>query len=165
MTAIFSLLAGGEWVDDVNALRAGGLGAAILGMTPAAASTVGTFLRAFTSGHARQLDAVQEDLHQRAWAVGARPIEKVLRLDLDSPLIETYGLQKQGGMHFTYLHTRGYHPLLAVIAESGEGGHSRLREGRASSGRGPRGFARHALTRRGRQGELGAGVVRPGSGC
>jgi hypothetical protein len=62
MTAIASLLAGGEYVDDVNALRVGRLGADILGVTPAAASTVGTFLRAFTSGHARQLDAVQEDL-------------------------------------------------------------------------------------------------------
>jgi hypothetical protein len=164
MTAIFSLLAGGEWVDDVNALRAGGLGAAILGVAPAAASTVGIFLRAFTSGHARQLDAVQEDLHQRAWAVGARPIEKVLKLDLDSTLIETYGLQKQGGKHFTYLHTRGYHPLLAVIAESGEVVHSRLREGRASSGRGAGGFARQALARLGRLGKLVEVVVRADSG-
>src|SRR5262249_57673523 len=66
MTAIASLLAGGEWMGDINALRADGLGAEILGLTPAAASTVGTFLRAFTVGHVRQLDAVQEDLHDRA---------------------------------------------------------------------------------------------------
>ena len=57
-----------------------------------------------------------------------------MKLDLDSTLIETYGLQKQGSQGFTYLHTRGYHPLLAVIAKSGEIVHSRLREGRASSG-------------------------------
>jgi hypothetical protein len=42
-----------------------------------------------------------------------------VKLDLDSTLIETYGLQKQGGSGFTYLNTRGYHPL-AVIAETGE---------------------------------------------
>jgi len=48
MTAIASLLAGGDHVDDINALRGGRVGAEILGVTPAAASTVGTFLRAFT---------------------------------------------------------------------------------------------------------------------
>lgn len=116
MTMIGSLLAGGEWMEDVNALRAGGLGAEILGVSPAAASTVGTFLRAFTAGHARQLDAVQEDLHRRAWAAGAGPREPVLKLDLDATVVETYGLKKQGGREFTYQHTRGYHPLLAVRA-------------------------------------------------
>src|SRR5215472_8835313 len=48
LTLIASLLAGGECVDDVNALRAGHVGAEVLGVRPAAASTVGTFLRAFT---------------------------------------------------------------------------------------------------------------------
>jgi len=116
LTVIASLLGGGEWVDDVNALRVGGLGAEVLGVAPAAASTVGTFLRAFTAGHVRQLDAVQEDLHQRAWESGARPQEPTLKLDLDSTVIETYGLLKQGGKHFTYQQTRGYHPLLATIS-------------------------------------------------
>ena len=45
-------------------------------------------------------------------------------------MIETYRLQKQGGKDFTYLNTRGYHPLLAVIAETGEVVHSWLREGK-----------------------------------
>jgi hypothetical protein len=39
LTAVASLLAGGEYVDDVNALRAGRVGAEILGVAPAAAST------------------------------------------------------------------------------------------------------------------------------
>jgi hypothetical protein len=65
-------------------LRAGRVCAEVVGVRPAAASTVGTFLRAFTSGHARQLDAVQEDLHQRAWAAGARPRSRIVKLDLDS---------------------------------------------------------------------------------
>ena len=164
MTAIASLLAGGEYVNDVNVLRSGGMVAEILGVAPAAASTVGSFLRAFTPGHARQLDAVQEDLHQRAWAAGARLGEKTVKLDLDSTLIETYGLQKQGGKHFTYLHTRGYHPLLAVIAETGEVVHSRLREGRAAAGRGAGSFARQALARLGRLGRLNEVVVRADSG-
>jgi hypothetical protein len=163
MTMIGSLLAGGEWMEDVKALRAGGLGAEILGVSPAAASTVGTFLRAFTAGHARQLDAVQEDLHRRAWAAGAGPKEPVLKLDLDATVVETYGLKKQGGKEFTYLHTRGYHPLLAVLAESGEVVHSRLRGGRATSGRGAGSFARQALARV-RRGTVGQVVVRADSG-
>ncbi len=77
---------------------------------------------------------MQKDLHQRAWSAGARPVEKAVKLDLDSTVIEPYGLQKLCGKHFTYLHTRGYHPVLAVIAETGEVVHSRLREGRATAG-------------------------------
>jgi Transposase DDE domain group 1 len=164
MTVIASLLAGGEWMDDVNALRAGQVGREVLGVSPAAASTVGTFLRAFTAGHVRQLDAVQEDLHQRAWDAGARPAGTTLKLDLDSTVIETYGLQKQGGKHFTYLNTRGYHPLLAVLAETGEVVHSRLREGKASAGRGAASFARQALVRLGRLGPHQEVVVRADSG-
>jgi hypothetical protein len=49
----------------------------------------------------------------------------VVKRDLDSTMIETYGLLKQGGKDFTYLNPRGYHPLLAVVAETGEVLHSR----------------------------------------
>src|SRR5579859_6403354 len=91
MTVVASLLAGGDQIDDVNGLRSVGEGtAAVLGVQPAAASTVGTFLRAFTSGHARQLDAVIEKMFQRAWALGAGAQEEVIKLDLDSSLIETF---------------------------------------------------------------------------
>ena len=87
-----------------------------------------------------------------------------MKLDLDSTVIETYGLHKQGGSGFTYLNTRGYHPLLAVIAETGEVVHSRLREGKASSGRGASSFARQALARLKRLGLLDEIVVRADSG-
>jgi hypothetical protein len=87
-----------------------------------------------------------------------------VKLDLDSTVIETYGLQKQGGKDFTYLNTRGYHPLPAVIAETSEVVHSRLREGRASSGRGASSFARQALARLKCLGLLDEIVVRADSG-
>ena len=61
MTLIATILVGGDTIDDANALRAGNA-ATVLGHRPAAASTLGTFLRAFTAGHARQLDAVLEDV-------------------------------------------------------------------------------------------------------
>jgi hypothetical protein len=58
---------------------------------------LGTFLRAFTAGHARQLDAVSEDVLSRAWDLGARPTGAATKIDLDSSIVETYGLHKQGG--------------------------------------------------------------------
>lgn len=163
MTVVASLLAGGDHIDDVNVLRSGGT-TAVLGLHPAAASTVGTFLRAFTSGHARQLDAVIEDMFQRAWALGARPGDEVVKVDLDASLIETFGLQKQGGIKFSYQHTRGYHPLFAVIAGSGELLHARLRSGNANSGRGAASFTRQALSRLRRASRSREVIVRADSG-
>jgi hypothetical protein len=57
MTLLHSALAGGSWIDDCDRLRAGSTGS-VLGHRVLAPSTIGTFLRSFTFGHARQLDAV-----------------------------------------------------------------------------------------------------------
>ncbi|MGI8778488.1 MAG: IS1380 family transposase, partial [Acidimicrobiales bacterium] len=53
MTLIHSALAGGDSIDDADALRAGST-QAVLGHAVLAPSTLGTFLRSFTWGHARQ---------------------------------------------------------------------------------------------------------------
>src|SRR6266511_3309031 len=71
-TLILSALAGGDTIDDANALRAGGTGR-VLGFSVKAASTLGTFLRSFSWGHVRQLDRVSRELLARAWAAGAGP--------------------------------------------------------------------------------------------
>ena len=163
MTLIASILAGGDCIDDADAMRAGNT-AAVLGHHPAAPSTLGTFLRAFTSGHARQLDAVLEDVLPRAWDAGARPTEDTIKIDLDSSILETYGLQKQGGSDFTYTHTRGYHPLFAVLAGGGDVIHARLRGGRANSGRGAGSFTRQTLARLARACTSGEVIVRADSG-
>lgn len=70
MTLIHSALAGGDSIDDADALRAGSTQAA-LGHAVLAPSTLGTFLRSFTWGHARQLDKVAGEVLARAWAAGA----------------------------------------------------------------------------------------------
>jgi hypothetical protein len=101
MTVISSVLAGGDCIDDVDALRSGGC-AAILGHRVAAPSTVGTFLRGFRWGHVRQLDAVSREVLARAWKAGAGPGSAPLTVDIDSTICETYGLLKQGGAWFTY---------------------------------------------------------------
>jgi hypothetical protein len=163
LTLIMSALAGGDCIDDTDALRAGATGA-VLGHALRAPSTLGTFLRSFSWGHARQLDAVSRAALARAWAAGAGPGTEPLTIDLDSTICETYGLQKQGGSHFTYTHVRGYHPLLAVAAGTGDVLHSRLRGGRANSGRGAAGFLTETVSRVRGAGAGGALTVRADSG-
>ena len=72
MTLVHSMLAGGDWIDDADVLRAGAT-AQVLGHRVLAPSTLGTFLRSFTFGHIRQLDQVAETVLARAWAAGAGP--------------------------------------------------------------------------------------------
>jgi hypothetical protein len=110
MTLIHSALAGGDSIDDADALRAGDT-QAVLGHAVLAPSTLGVFLRSFTWGHARQLDRVSGELLVRAWAAGGGPDDQPFTIDVDSSIHETYGLTKQGGKKFTYNHVRGYHPL------------------------------------------------------
>ena len=72
MTLVASALAGGDCIDDADALRTGGT-ARTLGGTVKAPSTLGTFLRSFRWGHVRQLDRVSRELLARAWQAGAGP--------------------------------------------------------------------------------------------
>ena len=67
MTLVASALAGGDCIDDADALRTGAT-ARTLGGTVKAPSTLGTFLRSFRWGHVRQLDRVSRELLARAWA-------------------------------------------------------------------------------------------------
>ena len=69
MTVIHSVLAGADSIDDCDVLRAGAT-QAVLGHGVLAPSTVGTYLRSFTWGHARQFDQVAGELLVRAWAAG-----------------------------------------------------------------------------------------------
>jgi hypothetical protein len=167
MTLIASLLAGGDCIEDAAALRAADC-AAVLGHAIPAPSTLGTFLRAFSWGHAKQLDVVSGLALQRAWAAGAGPGDQPLTLDLDSTVCETYGLQKQGGSRFTYTHVRGYHPLVASRAGRGPGAaevlHARLRGGPANSGRGAAHFLGETVIRVRRAGARGPLVMRADSG-
>ena len=61
LTLVASALAGGDCIDDADALRAGGT-SSVLGCTVKAPSTLGTFLRSFRWGHVRQLDRVSREL-------------------------------------------------------------------------------------------------------
>ena len=163
MTLIHSALDGGDSIDDCDALRAGST-AAVLGHAVLAPSTLGTFLRSFTWGHARQLDHVSAEVLARAWQVGAGPGDAAVTIDIDSSIHETYGLAKQGGAKFTHTKVRGYHPLYAVIAGTGDIVHSRLRGGNANSGRGAASFLTETFNRVRAAGASGPLTVRADSG-
>lgn len=160
---VAALLTGAKWINDVAVLRAGET-AKVLGHWVAAASTMGTFLRAFTWGHVRQVDAVSGELLKRAWQAGAGPGTGPLTIDVDSTICETYGLQKQGGSKFTYTHVRGYHPLVAVAAGLGDVLHARLRGGPAHTARGAATFIIETVTRVRAAGASGLLVLRADSG-
>ena len=143
LTVASSVLVGGRCIDDTDRLRSGASGA-VLPFEVVAPSTAGTFLRSFTFGHVRQLDKAAEHALARAWSVGAAPAVAELTVDLDSTVCEVCGKAKHGAC-YAHSGVLGYHPLVAVRADTGEVLHSRMRSG--SSQRGHEHFARETLAR------------------
>ena len=163
LTLVASALAGGDCIDDADALRAGGTDR-VLGCVIKAPSTLGTFLRSFRWGHVRQLDRVSRELLAGAWAAGAGPGDAPFTIDLDSTICETYGLAKEGARDHGYTGQRGYHPLLAVAAGTGDVLMARLRKGRANTARGAAHFLRETVGRVRYAGASGQLTVRADSG-
>lgn len=163
MTLVASALAGGDCIDDADGLRSGRT-AAVLGCTVKAPSTLGTFLRSFRWGHVRQLDRVSRELLARAWAAGGGPGDAPLTIDLDSTNCETYGLAKEGARRHNYNGQRGYHPLLAVAAGTGDVLMARLRGGRSNTARGAANFLRETVARVRYAGAIGQITMRADSG-
>jgi hypothetical protein len=133
-TLVAAMLAGATHIGHVNVVRAGAT-QAVLPFKVMAPSTIGTFLRSFTFGFVRQLDAVASRLLARAWELGAGPGDEALVLDLDSTICEVHGHAKQGAA-YGYTKKLGYHPLVAVRADTAEIVFSRMRKGSAGSSRG-----------------------------
>jgi hypothetical protein len=163
MTLVHSALAGGEWIGDADRLRAGATGQ-VLGHRVAAPSTLGTFLRSFTWGSARQLDQVAGQALARAWQAGAGPGPWPLTIDIDSTHCQTYGLHKQGATGVDRHGERGYHPLLATVAGTGDVLGSRLREGVANTGRGAASFVTETINRARRVAPAGRSACAPTRG-
>lgn len=104
LSVVGAMLAGGDSIEDVDVLRAGG-NEALLGAARAP-STIGTWLRRFDGGSVRQLDRVARLMLVRAWAAGAGPAEKSApaTLDVDSSICQVYGPAKHGA---TFGYTEG----------------------------------------------------------
>ena len=163
VTLVASALAGGDCIDDADVLRTGGTAGAI-GCVVKAPSTLWTFLRSFRWGHVRQLDRVSRELLAQAWATDAGPGDGPLTIDLDSTVCETFGLCKEGAQRHNYAGQRGYHPILAVAAGTGDVLMARLRQGRANTARGASHFLRETVSRVRHAGATGQLTVRADSG-
>ena len=137
LTLAHAMIAGGTHIDHADMLRSGST-ASVLGHRVMAPSTLGTFLRSFTFGHVRQLEAVNGRALERAWTVGVKPAGALV-IDIDSTICEVVGKHKQGA-GYGYTRKLGYHPLLATRADTGEVLHARMRKGSANTQRGARRF-------------------------
>ena len=144
-TLIAGMCAGADCIDDVDALRSGGM-KTLFGAVYAP-STIGTLLREFTFGHARQLESVlREHLVAVCERVDLLPgADQRVFIDIDSLLRPVYGHAKQGA---SYGHTKiagkqvlrkGLSPLATTISTPDCAplvAGMRLRAGKTGSGRG-----------------------------
>ena len=162
IAVLYAMVLGADSIDDCGVLRAGRTGRLLGGWIPAP-STLGTFLRAFTFGHVRQLDRLLGQALERAWKAGAGPGDGRLVIDVDSFVGEVCGRLKQGAA-YGYTQLLGYHPILATRADTRETLHSRLRKGSANSQKGIVRFCDELIARVARAGASGVKLLRADSG-
>jgi hypothetical protein len=162
MALLFSMVLGADSIDDAGVLRAGRTRRLLGGWLPAP-STLGTFLRAFTFGHVRQLDKLLGRSLERAWRAGAGPGDGRLVIDVDSFVGEVHGYLKQGAA-YGYTKLFGYHPILATRADTREALHIRLRKGSANTQKGMLRFCDELIARVTRAGATGVKLLRADSG-
>jgi Transposase DDE domain group 1 len=163
---VAGMVAGADCIDDMALLRHAGMGRLFTGVR--APSTLGTFLRSFTFGHVRQLDAVASrlliDLAGRAPLLPGA--DRLAYLDVDDTVRRTYGHAKQGAAR-GYTGVAGLNALLAVASTPTCApviAASRLRKGSATSARGAGRFVADALVTATAAGATGVRVLRADSG-
>src|SRR3954465_5567745 len=162
MALVYAMVLGADCIDDCDVLRAGRTRRLLGGWLPAP-STLGTFLRAFTFGHVRQLDGLLGRALGRAGRAGAGPGAGRLVIDVDSFVGEVCGRLKQGAA-YGYTRLLGYHPLLATRADTREALHIRLRRGSANTQKGIKRFCEELIARVNRAGATGVKLLRADSG-
>ena len=165
LAVVAGMVAGADSIDDMDLLRHGGMGRLFTEVR--APSTLGTFLRCFTFGHVRQLDAVAAALLTRLAA--ATPVlpdaDQLVFVDLDDTVRQTYGYAKQGaGRGYTGI--KGLNALLAVVSTPLSApviAAARLRKGSTNSARGAAKLLADALATARRAGAAGLVIVRADS--
>ncbi len=151
---VAGMVAGADSIDDMDVLRHGAMAVLFGGVR--APSTLGSFLRSFTWGNARQLEAVhREFLVELARRAPLLPGRDVLAfVDIDSQQKRVFGYHKQGAA-FGYtkisgksLLVRGLNVLAAAISTPLAApviAAVRLRGGSAGSARGAASFITEAI--------------------
>ena len=165
LSLVAGMVAGADSIDDMGLLRHGAMGRLFTGVR--APSTLGTFLRSFTFGHVRQLDAVASrlliNLARRApLLAGASELAYV---DVDDTVKPTFGYAKQGAGR-GYTGVKGLNVLLATISTAGSRpviAAARLRKGSTISASGAHRFVADALITAKAAGASGTLVLRADS--
>jgi hypothetical protein len=165
LTLVAGMVAGADSIEDMDLVRHGGMGRLFTGTR--APSTLGTFLRCFTFGHVRQLDAVAAGLLARLAA--HTPVlpaaDQLVLVDIDDTVRQTYGYAKQGaGRGYTGI--KGLNALLAVVSTPTSApliATTRLRRGATNSARGAAKLLADALATVRRCGATGLLIVRADS--
>jgi hypothetical protein len=147
---VAGMVAGADCIDDMALLRHGGMNKVVNGAY--APSTLGSFLRAFTFGHVRQLDALASrfltGLAGRAPLLAGGDLQSgPVLVDVDDTIIEVHGYAKQGA-GFGYSGVRGLNALLATVTTTGSAPlvvAQRLRKGSCGSPRGAKRLVADAL--------------------
>jgi len=139
------MVAGGSHIDHADVLRSGATGR-VLGHRVMAPSTLGTFLRAFTFGHVRQLDKVIGEVIARAWKLGAGPGASRLVSDIDSTICEVHGRPSRAP-RMVIPRSLVIDPLIATRADTGEVLSARMRKGSANTARGAGRFVTEVIGR------------------
>lgn len=146
---VAGMVAGADSIDDMALLRHGGMKKVFSGCY--APSTLGSFLRTFTFGHVKQLDAVASrlliNLARKAPLFGAPSGEDFMFVDVDDTIVEVHGYQKQGS-GYGYSGVRGLNAVLATVSREDTAPviiGQRLRKGAANSARGAKKFVTEAL--------------------
>ena len=144
---VAGMVAGADSIEDMALLRHGGMGKVFTGAY--APSTLGSFLRAFTFGHVRQLDAVAARF--LTGLAASTPlvagIDDQVMVDIDDTIIEVHGYGKQGS-GYGYSGVRGLNALLATLTTKDTAPvivAQRLRKGSCGSPRGAKRLVTDAL--------------------
>jgi hypothetical protein len=144
---VAGMVAGADSIDDMGLLRHGAMPRVFTSIY--APSTLGSFLRSFTFGHVRQLDAVASRFLTglAARTPVAAGIEDRVLVDVDDTIIEVHGHAKQGS-GYGYSGVRGLNALLATVS-TGQAAPvivaQRLRDGSCGSPRGAKRLVTDAL--------------------
>src|SRR5664279_4528706 len=160
---VAGMVAGADSIDDMAVLRHGGMGKVFT--SAYAPSTLGSFLRSFTFGHVRQLDAVSARFLSGLAATTpvVAGIDDQVMVDIDDTIIEVHGYGKQGS-GYGYSGVRGLNAILATLTTKDTAPvivAQRLRKGSCGSPRGAKRLVTDALAtvKKLRTGPAGAKVL------
>ncbi len=162
---VAGMVAGADSIEDMALLRHGAMARLFDGLR--APSTLGTFLRAFTFGHVRQLDAVASrllvNLSGQAPLLAGAP--ELAFVDVDDTLKQTYGYAKQAAGR-GYTGVKGLNALLATVSTPASApviAATRLRKGSTNSAKGSAALVAEALGTARKAGASGLLILRADS--